>query len=134
MPQPTSIDVAAGGLLESGDGDNLKIALVYRPRHNDWSLPKGHIDAGETIEEAALREVVEETGCAGEIIEIAQPTSYLVRGRPKIVVFFRMRLVKRGDLEPNDEVSAVQWMTPGESLDRLTYKIERNLVAKTYSP
>jgi 8-oxo-dGTP diphosphatase len=132
VPGPTTIDVAAGGLLESGDGADPKIAVVHRPRYDDWTLPKGHLDPGETLEQAALREVLEETGCTGQIIEIVQPTSYLVNGQPKIVVYFRMMLLKHGDLRPNSEVSDIAWLTPREARSQLSYETEQQLVKGVY--
>ena len=131
-PEQTVIDVAAGGLLESGDGDNLRIAMIRRSRYDDWTLPKGHLDPGETIEQAALREVEEETGCIGEIIEIVEPVSYLVKGQPKIVVFFRMKLLEEHPLQPNDEVSEVRWMSPQDALTLATYDNDRSLIASAY--
>jgi 8-oxo-dGTP diphosphatase len=132
MPKPTRIVVAAGGLLESGEGDDLKIALINRSRRRDCSLPKGHVQAGETLEEGAIREVLEETGCTGEVIEVVQPISYLVRDRPKIVVYFRMKLVKQGELEPNDEVESVTWASPREAVAILSYWQDKKLVVGTY--
>lgn len=132
MPVPTSVDVSAGGLLESGDGAELVIALIHRSRYNDWSLPKGHLEDDETLELAALREVEEETGCTGEIIELVQPLAYLASGQPKIVVFFRMSLVKRGEFKPSEEVSRVEWLTPVDAATRLTYTGERELIASVY--
>ena len=132
MPTPTSIDVAAGGIVESEDSGAIKIAVIYRPRHDDWTLPKGHLDPGESLEEAALREVKEETGCTAEITEIVPPVSYLVNGQPKIVVYYRMKLVEQGELEPNDEVSAIEWLSPAEAKDRFVYDGERNLLTAVY--
>lgn len=132
MPTPTTIDIAAGGLVESDDGGEIKIAVIYRPRHDDWSLPKGHVDAGESLEEAALREVLEETGCTAEISEIVPPVSYLVNGQPKIVVYYRMKLIEQGELVPNEEVSDVEWLSPAEAKDRFAYDSERNLLTAVY--
>ena len=132
MPEPTSIDIAAGGLLESGNGAELMLAVVHRSRYNDWSLPKGHLETGETLEEAALREVEEETGCTGKIIELVPPVAYLSNGQPKIVVFYRMKLVKRGDFKPNEEVSRIEWLSLTDAVNRLTYTGERELVASVY--
>ncbi len=132
MSEPVTVDIAAGGLLEHRTGDELHIAVVYRPKHDDWTLPKGHLDPGETLEQAALREVEEETGCHGEIIEIVQPNAYLVKKRPKIVVYYRIKLVGSPDFTPNDEVSEMLWLTPGEAVDKLTYQVDRDLVSRTY--
>lgn len=129
---PTEIDIAAGGLLEDGSGSDFRIAVIYRPKHDDWSLPKGHVDPGETIEEGALREVLEETGCTAEIIEIVQPTSYLVKGQPKIVVFYRMRVIDRPEFEPNKEVTNIKWLPPAEAVQQLYYRVERRVVKAAY--
>ena len=129
---PTTIDIAAGGLLESSSSGQLQIAVIHRGRYDDWTLPKGHLDPGESIEEAALREVREETGCVAEIVEIVQPVSYLVNDQPKIVVYFRMRLLSDEGFTPSDEVSAVAWMTPSDACSRLSYQAEMALVADLY--
>ncbi len=128
----TRIDVAAGGLIEDISDGSLRIAIVKRFKYDDWSLPKGHLDRGESIEEAAIREVEEETGCKGEIISIIDPLSYLVRGQPKIVVYYRMALVERNPFKPDDEIAAVQWVTPDEAVEVMTYSIERDLVSRIY--
>lgn len=132
MPETTLIDVAAGGLLESGEGDGLKIAVVYTPRYDEWALPKGHIDPGETLEEAALREVEEETGCRAEIIEIVQPVAYLVKGQPKIVVFYRMRALDPSGFVPNEEITELLWLSPREAIAKLRHRQHQELVAKVY--
>src|SRR3954469_1815307 len=78
---------AAGGLVVRPDG---RIAVIHRPRYDDWSLPKGKLDPGEDFETGALREVEEETGVRGTIVEELASTSYLDRkGRNKIVRWFR---------------------------------------------
>ncbi len=133
MTNQSVVEVSAGGLLESSEDGELRIAVIHRARYDDWSLPKGHPEDSETNEEAALREVEEETGCKARIIEIVQPTAYLVNNEPKIVVFYRMAMIERGEFKPDDEVSAVEWLTPADSVSRLTYETERGLVTRTYS-
>ena len=132
MSRPTTLDIAAGGLVESDDSDNIKIAVIYRPKHDDWSLPKGHLDKGETIEEAALREVKEETGCDAEIVEIVPPLAYLVKNRPKVVVYYRMKLVGSAKFRVNDEVSDMDWLTPRKAVKRLDHEGDRELVRTVY--
>jgi 8-oxo-dGTP pyrophosphatase MutT (NUDIX family) len=132
MPEPTRVDITAGGLLERRTGESLRIAVVHRGRYKDWTLPKGHLEEDETLEQAAVREVLEETGCTGEITGIVQPGAYLVSGQPKIVVFYRMRLVHEGQFKPDDEVSSMEWMTPSEARIRLTYASDQQVVADAY--
>src|SRR4051812_28786950 len=88
---------AAGGLVVR-DG---AVAVVHRPRYDDWSLPKGKLDPGESWEEAAVREVEEETGVRARIVAELEPSRYRDRkGRPKIVRWYRMDVVEAGAFGP----------------------------------
>ena len=79
---------AAGGVVLDDDG---RVALVHRPRYDDWSLPKGKLDAGESFEEAALREVEEETGMRCRLLDELDPVEYRDnKGRQKLVRYWRM--------------------------------------------
>jgi 8-oxo-dGTP diphosphatase len=114
---------AAGGVVRR-DG---RIAVVHRPRYDDWSLPKGKLDPGESFEEAALREVREETGFECELGEELSSTSYHDRkGRSKIVRYWLMEPVG-GEFAPNDEVDEMRWLTPAEAVDLLTYPRDAEL-------
>jgi 8-oxo-dGTP diphosphatase len=119
--------LAAGGVIVRDDG---RLAVVHRPRYDDWSLPKGKLDAGESFEAGALREVEEETGARGRIVGELSPTMYRDRkGREKLVRWYRMEL--DGDpLEfvPNAEIDELRWLTPEEARDLLTYEHDRELL------
>ena len=103
--------------------------VVHRPRYDDWSLPKGHLDRGETWEEAALREVREETGVRCAITSAPYPVSYLIRdGVPKLVLFYLMvptKLPKRLAGDPR-EVDEVAWWDIADAVRALSYESERN--------
>ena len=115
---------AAGGVVER---DGL-IAIVHRPRYDDWSLPKGKLDKNESAERAALREVQEETGLSCQLIEELDPVSYTDnRGRPKNVRYWRMKVLS-GEFEVNDEVDELRWLSKAEALDLLSYEHDRELV------
>jgi 8-oxo-dGTP diphosphatase len=118
---------AAGGLVVRPDG---RIAVIHRPRYDDWSLPKGKLDPGETFEDGALREVHEETGVRGRILDELEPTSYVDRkGRDKIVRWYRMDIDSEPDeFAPNDEVDELRWLTPAEARELLSYDHDRALV------
>jgi 8-oxo-dGTP diphosphatase len=117
---------AAGGLVRR-DG---RIAVVHRPRYDDWSLPKGKLDPGETWEQAAVREVEEESGVRGELLEPLGEDRYRDnKGRPKVVRWWRMRPVQDHGLTPNDEVDERRWLAPQDALPLLTYERDRELVA-----
>src|SRR5215217_3282948 len=84
----SSDEVRAAGGAVVHDG---RVAVVHRPRYDDWSLPKGKLDDGEGWEDAALREVLEETGLRVRLLEELPSTHYEDRkGRPKTVRYWRM--------------------------------------------
>jgi 8-oxo-dGTP diphosphatase len=124
---PTTDQVrAAGGLVCRDDG---RIAIVHRPRYDDWSLPKGKLEEGESWEQAALREVHEETGVRAELGEELASDSYTdSKGRPKTVRWWRMRAVGEDGFAPDDEVDELRWATADEAARLLTYAHDRELV------
>jgi 8-oxo-dGTP diphosphatase len=115
---------AAGGVVVR-DGH---IAVVHRPRYDDWSLPKGKLDPGESWEQAAMREVEEETGLRCRLEEELEPAHYLSKGKPKTVRWWRMSVVEDPGVGPDDEVDDLRWLTPGEAMVQLTYEHDRDLV------
>jgi 8-oxo-dGTP diphosphatase len=116
---------AAGCLVRHGE----KIAVIHRPRYDDWSLPKGKLDPGETFEQAAVREVAEEIGIEGELGEELPPTEYTDhKGRSKIVRYWVMDVDTVPDFTPNDEVDEVRWLPADEARALLTYTRDRDLV------
>ena len=118
---------AAGGLVVRADG---RVAVVHRPRYDDWSLPKGKLDPGESFEDGARREVWEETGVRGRIREELQPVEYVDRkGRDKLVRWYRMDVDGEPDeFVPNDEIDELRWLTPAEALDVVDYDHDRALL------
>jgi 8-oxo-dGTP diphosphatase len=111
---------AAGGVIVRS-GRTPEVVVVHRPRYDDWSLPKGKLDPGESDEVAALREVEEETGLRCRILRFVQTVSYTdARGRPKVVTWWLMEPVG-GALRADHEVDAVRWAPVGELPGVLTY-------------
>lgn len=117
---------AAGGVVRSDDG---RFAAVHRPRYDDWSLPKGKLDAGETFEQAALREVWEETGLRCELVRELPPVRYTVRDRPKLVRYWLMEVSSDPGFEPNDEVDALRWLSAADALELLTYDRDKGVLS-----
>ena len=124
---------AAGGLLWRETDRGKEIVIIHRTRYDDWSLPKGKLKTGERWEEAALREVAEETGYRPRLESFAGTTFYYHNERPKIVLFWNMRV---GEVDPvgkarsdsPDEGDQVRWLTVPEALERLNYPGEKELV------
>ncbi|WBB58444.1 NUDIX hydrolase [Streptomyces sp. WMMC500] len=106
----------------------LEIALVHRPKYDDWSHPKGKLKQGEEPLAAALREVAEETGMACEPGVPLPTTHYRVAdGRPKEVRYWAAR-TRGGAFVPNDEVDRVVWLPPDAARRRLSHGHDRALV------
>ncbi|EMA05732.1 NUDIX hydrolase [Haloferax denitrificans] len=130
-----TLTFAAGGLLRRDDG---RLCLVHRPRYDDWSLPKGKLEPGETLVETAVREVREETRCNVDCDRFAGRYEYRVPdgagtpGGPKGVFVWHMRVADERPFEPDGEVDARQWVTPAEARQRLTYETERALVGRAF--
>ncbi len=120
---------AAGGVVWR-DESYAELAVIYRDRHDpdECCLPKGKLDAGESWEQAAVREVLEETGCQASISKFADAVDYLVGERPKIVIFFEMIVVREGEFVPSGEVRATKWLSPEAALDGLSHDVEREVV------
>ena len=122
---------AAGGLLWRINDTSQEIAIIHRPHHNDWSLPKGKMEPGESWQTTALREVWEETGCLAKLDSFAGSVAYTFNGIAKVVLFWNMSIVKEGEFKPNLEVDQLIWMSPKEALKKLDYSGERALIHKS---
>lgn len=119
---------AAGGVLWKDDGGQKKLAVVHRHKHNDWSLPKGKVDKSESWKETALREVLEETGYAAKIKKYAGSISYLLDGKPKVVLYWHMKIKSEKKDRMNGEVDEVRWVTIEEAEKLLDYREELNII------
>lgn len=126
--------VAAGGIVVDESKEIRRVLLVHRPRYDDWSFPKGKLDPGETVEEAALREVKEETGLKCRILERLTTSRYEYRTRhkgllrPKVVHYFLMKRVSGRIRVPGDEVDSAGWYAIDEAARVLSYPQDRRLL------
>ena len=119
--------LAAGGVVLDDEG---RVALVYRPKYDDWSFPKGKLEPGETEEQAALREVREETGIEAELGRELGVVSYRdPKDRPKTVRYWEMRR-RGGDFTPNREVTELRWLPPEEAEAELSYERDREILRR----
>jgi 8-oxo-(d)GTP phosphatase len=126
---PIDVVQAAGGLVVRRHSGNLQIALVHRPVHQDWSYPKGKLEEGETQEEAAQREVLEESGMVCHLVRFIGHTEYIDRkGRPKVVAYWVME-PETGTFAPNEEVDELRWLDIADASSLLSYERDRELLA-----
>jgi 8-oxo-dGTP diphosphatase len=106
------------------------VLVVHRPKYDDWAFPKGKLEDGESWEEAAVREVEEETGLRAELGPYVGSTQYPLGDGTKEVRYYRMSA--DGAPRPCNEVDDVRWVAPEEALELLTYEYDRKLVSVTF--
>jgi 8-oxo-dGTP diphosphatase len=121
---------AAGGLVVRRTlAGHPEVAVVHRPERVDWSFPKGKLEPDESFEEAAVREVLEETGLSCRLGIFLGHTEYRDRkDRAKVVAYWAMEVVE-GSFVANDEVDELRWLDLGEASALLTYERDRELLA-----
>lgn len=107
--------------------EGVEIALVHRPKWDDWSHPKGKLKKGEAALAAAVREVREETGMSCTPGAVLPTVRYAVGGVPKEVRYWSAEATG-GAFTPNDEVDRLLWLPPGEARRQLTREHDRRLV------
>jgi 8-oxo-dGTP diphosphatase len=121
---------AAGGVVLRDGAAGVEVAVVHRPRYDDWSLPKGKLDPGESFAAGALREVEEETGLRCELGTELSPARYRdARERPKLVRYWLMS-ARGGAFRSNDEVDALEWLPLAEAAERVDYEHDRLLLTE----
>src|SRR5262245_29230052 len=116
--------LAAGGIVVRGVRKPL-IAVVQRRKDDKWFLPKGKLKRREKAIAAARREVIEETGQDVEVHEFLGAISYEVRGKPKLVQFWRMQTIAGPARELTDDIKAVDWLPLQAAISRLDHPLER---------
>lgn len=122
---------AAGAVLwREADGDG-EVAVIHRPKHDDWTLPKGKLDGDETDLEAACREVQEETGCVVEVGPGLGEIRYRVAGgaTEKVVTYWAMRSLDC-DFVAGSEVDQLRWLPPAEAMAAVTYERDREVLRR----
>ncbi|MCV2488915.1 NUDIX hydrolase [Geodermatophilus sp. YIM 151500] len=120
---------AAGGVVwRPGPDGGIEAALVHRPKYDDWSLPKGKLDAGEHALVAAVREVEEETGLSVVVGRRSLRTHYPVEAGEKRVDYWLMR-ASGGGFTANHEVDELDWLAPQAAAERCTHEHDRAVIA-----
>lgn len=128
----TDVVTAAGGVvIRRNSKGKLRVLLVHRPKYDDWGLPKGHADPGETPEQTALREVLEETGYRCRIVAPLGATRYRINSGVKEVHWFAMRpLPSSPGFAPNKEIDGIQWVSKSKANKVMDYENDKVLVAE----
>lgn len=132
----TTIVLAAGGIVLRGEwtSDAVETLVIHRPRHDDWSFPKGKLDPGESFEAAALREVHEETALRCTLhAEITSPelsVVYPVDGGMKQTRYWFMTIERDEGFKPHDEVDECRWVTFEHAATLLTDPLDRALARR----
>jgi 8-oxo-dGTP pyrophosphatase MutT (NUDIX family) len=131
-PEPDELVRAAGGvILRQGRGGRQELLLVHRPRYDDWTLPKGKANRGESDEACAVREVEEETGLRCELGDEVAVSEYEdSAGRPKRVRYFAMTPPEGVKAAPQNEIDAVRWLALDDAMESLTYARDRDVIRR----
>ena len=123
--------LAAGAVLWRTDRNDEQplVAVIHRPRYDDWSLPKGKVDPGETEPVTAVREVLEETGCAAHLGRRLISVSYPVDHGVKTVRYWAARRID-GEFAPNDEADELIWLPVADAMKRVGYPHDRKVLRR----
>jgi 8-oxo-dGTP pyrophosphatase MutT (NUDIX family) len=134
----TKEQTSAGGVVYRRRGAEVEVALISVGKEGRWQLPKGLVGRGESPEEAALREVREETGLVCEIVAPLEPVEYWYFSKGgarrvrfhKRVHFYLMRYVSGETEEHDDEVNEARWVDSEEAAGMLAFRGERKALAE----
>ncbi|MDY2978941.1 MAG: NUDIX hydrolase [Lawsonella sp.] len=128
---PDNLVLAAGGVVwrRSKSGE-LEVLLEHRKRYNDWSIPKGKIDPGESPVMTAIREIAEETGFQVRLGKFLKRVQYSLSGNRDKVVFFWSAEVIGGKFRANSEVDRIAWLPVAEAEEKIQYESDRKVLQR----
>ena len=121
---------AAGGIIQRVTPRGEEVLIVYRNRHQDWALPRGEVQDGESFQEAALRQVEQETGCTCELGKYFGTISYADHGTPTVVMFWKMDVVRQNVTSEPHTGGEVLWIDLPSAIQKLSHSQEKALLSR----
>ncbi|MCQ9343428.1 NUDIX hydrolase [Corynebacterium kozikiae] len=124
--------LAAGAVLwreNPSTPEGVEVAIIHRPHYDDWSLPKGKVDPGESLVVTAAREILEETGYSVVMGKLLGKVTYPVGDRTKVVYYWTAK-AQSGDFHPNNEVGELVWLDFTSARQHLSYEVDRQILDK----
>ena len=123
--------IAAGSVIWRKRDNQIQIALVHRPRYDDWSLPKGKQDPGESLIACAYRETLEETNLKVSFGPYIGDIEYFVAEGLKKVYYWSARLADDSpEFHPNEEVDLLEWHSLQDAIEKSTRDSDREIIEK----
>jgi 8-oxo-dGTP diphosphatase len=129
----TPVIRAAGGIIQRVTPHGDEVLIVFRKRHQDWALPKGEVQDGESFQEAALREVEQETGCTCELGNYLGTISYADHGTPTVVMFWKMNVVRESASSESPQIDQAVWIDLPSAIQKLSQTQEKALLSRISS-
>lgn len=121
---------AAGAVLYRVEDGVPQCAVVHRSRYDDWSLPKGKVDAGESLPTAAVREIAEETGFDAVLESLIGTTAYPLKENARKEVTYWSARAGDGAFVPNSEVDELRWLPVEEAKQLVSYALDRKILTR----
>jgi 8-oxo-dGTP diphosphatase len=126
----TPVIRAAGGIIQRVTPHGDEVLIVFRKRHQDWALPKGEVQDGESFQEAAIREVEQETGCTCELGNYLGTISYADHGTPTVVMFWKMNVVRESATSETQQIDQAVWIDVPSAIQKLSQTQEKALLSR----
>ncbi len=121
---------AAGAVVWRNNKDKTEVAIIHRPKYNDWSFPKGKLEVGESLIACAHREVFEETNIQTEFGPFLGDIEYLTPDGKKQVSFWAAKVITHKDFSPNSEVDQLKWVEVKKVKELLTLETDKKILAQ----
>ena len=127
----SKIILAAGALVwRKSKEKKIEIAVIHRPKYNDWTIPKGKVELSESSIACAYREVIEETSIETEFGMYLGEVKYQSLDGPKQVSFWSAQVVKENTFTPNSEVDAIKWVEAAKAAKFLSLESDKEILSK----